>query len=133
MAAKSSVKAAKVAIAAAWQGKYAEVHKALMQMAAMPATDADITKAVVASGINVTRLNKDLARRDGEIVALLKRNIQEADALKLTEPPVYLIGPFMTASALNLPQFKQIVADAREDQAKPAETADQPPPGDGKP
>lgn len=131
--AKSSLKAAKVAIAAAWQGKYAEMHKALMQMSARPATDADITKAVVAAGVNVTRLNKDLARRDGEIVALLKRNIQEADALHLAGTPVYLIGPFITASPLNLPQFKQIVADAREDQAKPADAADQPQPADAKP
>ena len=130
--AKSSLKAAKVAIAAAWQGKYAEVHKALMQMSARPATDADITKAVVASGVNVTRLNKDLARRDAEIVALLKRNIQEADALQLKGTPVYLIGPFITASPPNLPQFKQIVADAREDQAKPADAAEQPA-GEAKP
>ena len=119
--AKSSVKAAKVAIAASWQGKYADMHKALMQMNARPATDADIAQAAVASGVNVTKLNKDLDRRDGEIVALLKRNIQEADALHLQGTPVYLIGPFITATPLDLPQFKKIVADAREDQAKPAE------------
>lgn len=120
--AKSSVKAAKVAIAAAWQGKYAELHKAFMQMNARPATDADIGKAVVVAGLDVKRLNRDLARRDSEIVALLKRNMQEADALNLKGTPVYLIGPFITTSPLDLPQFKQIVADARADQAKPAET-----------
>ena len=117
--AKSSVSAAKIAIAAAYQGKYADVHKALMRMNARPANDADISQAVVASGANVTRLNKDLDQHDGEIVALLKRNIAEADALKLKGTPVYLIGPFITASPLDLPQFKKIVADAREDQAKP--------------
>lgn len=117
--AKSSVAAAKVAIAASWQGKYADVHKALMRMNARPATDSDISQAVVASGVDVPRLNKDLDRRDGEIVALLKRNIAEADALKLKGTPVYLIGPFITASPLDFPQFKKIVADAREDQAKP--------------
>lgn len=124
--AKSSVKAAKVAIAAAWQGKYAEVHKALMQMNARPATDADIGKAMVVAGVDVTRLNHDLARRDDEIVKLLKRNIQEADALQLQGTPVYLIGPFITTSPLDLPQFKQIVADARADQAKPPEPAPEP-------
>ena len=117
--AKSSVAAAKVAIAASWQGRYADVHKALMRMNARPATDADISQAVVASGVDVTRLNKDLDKRDGEIVALLKRNIAEADALKLKGTPVYLIGPFITTSPLDFPQFKKIVADAREDQAKP--------------
>ena len=127
--AKSSVKAAKVAIAAAWQGKYAAVHKALMTMNARPANDSDISQAVVASGVDVTKLNRDLDKRDGEIVSLLKRNIQEADALQLKGTPVYLIGPFITASPLDLPQFKQIVADAREDQAKSAEEK----PADDKP
>ena len=119
--AKTSVAAAKIAIAAAWQGKYAEVHKALMRMNARPATDADISEAVVSAGLDVPRLNKDLDVRDGEIVSLLKRNMQEADALQLKGTPVYIIGPFITASPLDLPQFKQIVADARQDQAKPAD------------
>ena len=118
--AKSSVAAAKVAIAANFQGKYAEMHKALMRMNARPANDGDISQAVVAAGVDVTRLNRDLDTRDGEIVSLIKRNIQEAEALQLKGTPVYLIGPFITASPLDLPQFKKIVADAREDQAKPA-------------
>ena len=119
--AKTSMAAAKVAIAATWQGKYAEMHTALMRMKAHPANDADISQAAVAAGVDVTRLNRDLDQRDGEIVALLKRNFQEADALQLKGTPVYLIGPFITASPLDLPQFKQIVADAREDQAKPTD------------
>ncbi len=118
--AKSSVTAAKIAIAASFQGKYAEMHKALMRMNARPANDGDISQAVISAGVDVTRLNKDLDARDGEIVLLLKRNIQEAEALQLKGTPVYLIGPFITASPLDFPQFKQIVADAREDQAKPA-------------
>ncbi len=118
--AKSSVTAAKIAIAAGFQGKYAEMHKALMRMNARPATDGDIGQAVTVAGVDVTRLNKDLDARDGEIVLLLKRNIQEAQALQLKGTPVYLIGPYITASPLDFPQFKQIVADAREDQARPA-------------
>ncbi len=118
--AKSSVTAAKVAIAAGWQGKYAEMHKALMKMKAGPVTDADISHAAIDANVDVGRLNRDLEAHDGEIVALLKRNIQEADALQLKGTPVYLIGPFITASPLDLPQFKQIVADARHDQAHPA-------------
>ncbi len=112
---KTSVAAAKVAIAADMQGKYADMHKALMRMRAHPANDADISQAAVAAGIDIPRLNRDLDARDGEIVALLKRNIQEADALQIKGTPVYLIGPFITASPLDLPQFKKIVADARED------------------
>ena len=115
--AKSSVAAAKVAIAAGWQGKYAEMHTALMKMRSGPLTDVDIGTAALNAGVDVPRLNRDLDARDGEIVQLLKRNIQEAEALQIKGTPVYLIGPFMTTSPLDLSQFKQIVADARQDQA----------------
>ena len=128
---KTSLAAAKVAIAADMQGRYADMHKALMRMRAHPANDADISQAAVAAGVDIPRLNRDLDERDGEIVALLKRNIQEADALQIKGTPVYLIGPFITASPLDLPQFKKIVADAREDQAH-AE-APKPEPADAKP
>jgi protein-disulfide isomerase len=117
--AKSSVTAAKVAIAAQWQGKYAAVHQALMRMSARPASDQDISQAVVASGIDVAQLNRDLDTRDDEIVALLKRNIAEADALKLQGTPVYVIGPFIEASPLDAAGFKQLVADARKEAAAP--------------
>lgn len=120
---KTSVAAAKVAIAANWQGKYAQMHQALMRLKARPVDDATLGQAAVAAGVDIARLNKDLDEHDGEIVALLKRNIQEADALGLKGTPVYLIGPFITASPLDLPQFKKIVADAREDLAHPGTPA----------
>ena len=127
--AKTSVAAAKVAIAATWQGKYAEMHQALMRMKAHPANDADISQA--AGRGRRRRHPAEIAtstQRDGEIVALLKRNFQEADALQLKGTPVYLIGPFITASPLDLPQFKQIVADARADQSKPTAAPAEPKP-----
>lgn len=117
--AKSSVTAAKVAIASQWQGKYAAVHKALMRMTARPATDQDISQAVVASGVDVPQLNRDLDARDDEIVALLKRNIAEADALKLQGTPVYVIGPFLESRPLDAAAFKQRVADARREAVGP--------------
>ena len=116
---KSSVTAAKIAIAAQWQNKYAEVHTALMRMSARPATDEDISRAVVASGVDVAQLNRDLDRRDEEIVALLKRNIAEANALQLKGTPVYVIGPFVQASALDAAGFRQVVEDARRAAREP--------------
>ena len=115
--AKSSVTAAKIAIAAHWQGKYAAVHQALMRMRARPATDQDISQAVVASGVDVAQLNRDLDKRDDEIVALLKRTMAEADALKLRGTPVYIVGPFVEASALDATGFKRLVSDARKERA----------------
>ncbi|MDR3463268.1 MAG: DsbA family protein [Beijerinckiaceae bacterium] len=111
---KSSVKAAKIAIAAAWQGKYSEVHQALMRMNARPATDEDISQAVLASGIDISRLNRDLDDRDDEIVALLKRNMAEADALGLQGTPVFIIGDTVVANALDAAGFKDAVTKARK-------------------
>ena len=111
---KSSITAAKVAIAAQWQGKYAQVHEALMRMNARPARDQDISRAVIASGVDVSQLNRDLDARDDEIVALLKRNIAEADALQLKGTPVYIVGPFIQPSALDAAGFRQVVAEARK-------------------
>ena len=115
---KSSVAAAKIAIAAAWQGKYFEVHEALMRMNGRPATDEDISRAVVASGVDVSRLNRDLDRRDDEIVALLKRNMAEADALGLQGTPVYIIGNAIEVNVLDAAGFKDAVAKARKQVAR---------------
>lgn len=112
--AKSSVTAAKVAIASAWQGKYSEVHDALMHMRARPARDEDITQAVIAAGADISRLNRDLDQRDGEIVALIKRNMAEADALGLQGTPVYIIGDTIEASALDAAGFRDAVSRARQ-------------------
>ena len=123
-----------MAIATNLQGKYQQMHKALMQMRS--ANDADISRAAAAAGVDVGKLNRDLDEHDGEIVSLLKRNIQEAEALQIKGTPVYLIGPFITASPLDLPQFKKIVADAREDQAHvpaPEAVAPKPEPVEAKP
>jgi protein-disulfide isomerase len=114
---KSSVTAAKIAIAAAWQGKYPEVHEALMRMDARPATDEDISQAVVASGVDVTRLNRDLDERDDEIVALIKRNMAEADALGLQGTPVFIIGNTIQANSIDAAGFKDAVAKARKEAA----------------
>lgn len=117
--AKSSAAEAKIAVASAWQGKFAEVHHALMGVKGGPAEDDDISRAVVSAGVDLPRLNRDLDRRDGEIVALLKRNIAEADALGIKGTPVYLVGPFMTASPLDLDEFRKLVAAARAEPASP--------------
>ena len=111
---KSSFTAAKIAIASQWQGRYGAVHEALMRMSARPANDDDISRAVIASGVDVTQLNRDLDQRNDEIVAVLKRTIAEADALQLKGTPVYVIGPFVEATALDAAGFRQLVDEARK-------------------
>jgi protein-disulfide isomerase len=44
----------------------------------------------------------------------LRRHGAQADALGLAGTPVFLIGPFLVASALDEAGFRQVISDARE-------------------
>ena len=111
--AESSVLEAKVAIAAKYQGKYAAAHDALMAITVRPATKDAVKAAVKAAGIDVDRLNADLAAHDADITALLHRTTAQADAMKLRGTPVFLIGPMMKAQELDFDGFKQLVSEVR--------------------
>lgn len=111
--AASSVLEAQVALAAKYQGKYVEAHDALMGIKTRPATKDAIKAALKAAGIDIDRLNADLAAHDADITALLRRNLAEADALQLKGTPVFLIGPFVEAQEMNFDGFRQLVSEAR--------------------
>lgn len=126
--AESSVLAAKVAIAAKYQGKYQQAHDALMAITIRPATAEAVKAAVQSAGIDVGRLNEDLSTHNDDINALLKRNLAQADAMGLQGTPVFLIGPFKMAQELDEAGFRQAVADARARQK--AASAAEPGPAD---
>ena len=69
--------------------------------------------AVAASKLDMKRLERDMRAKDAEIVKLLRRNGAQANGLGLQGTPVFLIGPFLVASALDEAGFRQVVADAR--------------------
>ncbi|MEZ0168249.1 DsbA family protein [Microvirga sp. TS319] len=110
----ASFHGAQLALAAKHQGKYEQVHHALMAIPGRRIGKDAMTEAVQKSGIDVERLNGDLKQHGTEIQALLQRNLAQADALGLTGTPVYLIGPFKVSGALTYEQFRKAVADARE-------------------
>jgi protein-disulfide isomerase len=111
--AKSSVYGAQLALAAKYQGRYQAAHIALMGIRGGNASEASMTRAVRAAGVDMNRLEADLKAHEGGIAALLERNQRQAKALGLEGTPVYLIGPFMVAKALDADEFKEIVADFR--------------------
>ncbi|QAY95595.1 disulfide bond formation protein DsbA [Methylovirgula ligni] len=112
--APSSIVAAKVALAANYQGKYQIAHDALMAIKLSPATQASIKQAMETAGIDLTQLNKDLAAHNAEISALLQRNIEQANALHLQGTPVYLIGPYLIAGAIDEAGLKKLVTKLRD-------------------
>lgn len=109
----ASIHGAQLALAAKQQGKYEQVHHALMGIPGMKISKEKMTEAVQQSGVDIERLNADLKQHGAEIQALIQRNLDQADALGLTGTPVYLIGPFKASGALTYEQFRKAVADAR--------------------
>lgn len=117
---EASVYGAKLALAANYQGKYAEVHKALMAIAGRKIPEDRMLAAIKGSGVDMARLEADAKAHDAEIVALLKRNDAQAKGLQLQGTPVYLIGPLLVAAAPDYAQFKEAVAEARKRADKPS-------------
>lgn len=109
----ASFHGAQLALAARYQGQYDKAHRALMGIPGRKIGNETMTEAVRASGVDMDRLNADLKRHGAEIQALLRRNLDQADALGLSGTPVYLIGPYKASGALTYEQFRQAVADAR--------------------
>ncbi|HEY9217644.1 MAG TPA: DsbA family protein [Phenylobacterium sp.] len=110
--AETSVVGAQMALAAKYQGKYEAAHKALMELRSL--SSANIGTALKDAGIDRARLSADLKSKGPEIAALLKRNHDQANALELPGTPVYLVGPYKVAAALDYEGFKKVVNDARE-------------------
>lgn len=113
--AETSVYAAQLALAAAYQGGYQKAHDALMATKGRLSKD-QISAAIKGAGLDLTRLQADLDAQGDRILALLKRTMAQADSLGLQGTPTYLVGPFRT-STLDYKGFRQVVSDARKKQA----------------
>lgn len=108
-----SITAAKVAIAAHWQGKYHAVHDALMRTPGK-LDEGKIEAAAKRAGADWNRLRQDLKAHDGEIDALLGRTLIQARGLGFQGTPSFAIGPYLVAGGLDYAGFKSAIAKARE-------------------
>ncbi|MET3793595.1 protein-disulfide isomerase [Aquamicrobium terrae] len=109
----ASIYGARLALAAHRQGRYGEAHHALMAIKGGRVEEDRMRKAVAGAGLDMARLEHDMKAKDAEITALLQRHGAQADALGLAGTPVFLIGPFLVASALDEAGFRQVISDAR--------------------
>ncbi len=87
-------------------------HKRLMTLPGRASTER-MSAALGEAGVDRAKLAKDLKTHAREIGALLTRNNEQAEALELPGTPVYLVGPYKVAAALDYDGFKQVVKDAR--------------------
>lgn len=112
----TSIEGAVLVLAAKYQGKYKAAHDALMKLPGSNLTKEQMRTAIQKAGIDMARLDRDLAEKEDEILDLVKRNMAQADAIGLNGTPSFLIGPFRTP-ALDYAGFKEAIADARARQA----------------
>lgn len=114
---EASRAAAQVALAAARQGRYAEVHGALM--ASRGALSADrIRDAGASAGVDWSRLQADRARDAAQIEAQLDRHALQAFALGLEGTPAYLVGPRLVRGGLDDGALRRLVKGARADRPR---------------
>ena len=105
-----SVVASKIALAAQRQGKYEEVHAALMAHKGSFA-EADLLDLAASAGADATKLATDM--QDPAIMGLLQANDSLAAALGITGTPGFLFGKQLVPGAISLEDMKKLVSATR--------------------
>jgi protein-disulfide isomerase len=105
--------AARAALAAQRQGKYRELHAAMMASRRRldPAAIADLARR---AGLDEPRLQADLARDGPAIDAQLARHASQAWSLGLQGTPAYLVGPYLVEGRMGHAALKRTLAKARK-------------------
>ncbi len=108
-----SVVAARMALASKYQDKYIQAHEALIGVNSK-LTEPRIRELLAGAGIDVDRLNRDLAANAKAIDAILARNNSQATAFGFKGTPSFIVGKFRVPGILTMAQFDQVIADARK-------------------
>jgi protein-disulfide isomerase len=104
--------AASMALAARFQGKYAQAHDALIG-AKTRLSEPVIRDLMEHAGIDVAKASADLETRRREIDALLQRNDAQARAFGFPGTPGFIIGTFRVPGVLTADGFRLAIKDAR--------------------
>jgi protein-disulfide isomerase len=108
-----SVTASRMALASRYQDKFIAAHDALMAINSK-LTEAKIREALSGAGVDVDRLDRDLAGQASAIDATLARNNDQATAFEFIGTPSFIVGKFRIPVVLTMAQFGQAIADARK-------------------
>jgi protein-disulfide isomerase len=108
-----SVTAARMAQASKYQDKFIEAHDALIAINSK-LTETKIREALSGGGVDIDRLDRDLASNETAINATLARNNDQATAFEFRGTPAFIVGKFRVPGVLTLAQFTQVIADARK-------------------
>jgi protein-disulfide isomerase len=108
-----SVVAARMALASKYQDKYVQAYEALIGLN-VKLTEPKLREALAGAGIDVDRVNRDLAGNAKVIDTILARNDDQARAFGFKGTPSLIVGKFRVPGALTIEEFGQAIADARK-------------------
>jgi protein-disulfide isomerase len=108
-----SMVAARMALASRYQDKYIQAHEAMMAVNSK-LTELRIREVLAGAGIDIDRLNRDLATNAKAIDALVARNNDQATAFGFKGTPSFIVGKFRVPGILTMEEFGQVIADARK-------------------
>lgn len=115
-----SAYAARVALAANYQGRYDAVHSAFM-LSPTRLSDKDIVDAVAKkAGVDWTQLLNDMKVHSRDIDVILARNAREASVLALEGTPGLVINGYLLRGALSGDQLKQVLRKIRAEEMSPS-------------
>jgi protein-disulfide isomerase len=107
----ASVTAARAALAARKQGKYAAFHDAMMAVKGR-IDDAAVFKTAASVGLDIDHLKRDM--KDPAIDAALNRNISLAETLDIRGTPGFVVGKTIVAGAISLDDLQKLIAEVRK-------------------
>jgi len=105
-----SLVASRAALAAQRQGKYREMHEALIANKG-ELSEAEILATAQSVGLDLERLKTDMS--DPAIMDQLKQVHALAQTLNIDGTPAFFFGARFVGGAVSLDQMKQLVQDAR--------------------
>lgn len=108
-----SVAAARTALAAHLQDRFAPVNDALFK-AGRQLDDARIRTAAVEGGLDLARMENDLSAQGSGIEESLGRVAMQALSIGLQGTPAFVVGSYLVPGAMSYENLVETVAKARE-------------------
>ncbi|WP_050419527.1 DsbA family protein [Bradyrhizobium tropiciagri] len=105
--------AARMALAAKYQGKFDTAHEAMISVNSR-ITEPRIAELLSGAGLDMDKLKKDLDANAKAIDAILARNDEQAQAFGFNGTPSFIVGKYRVPGVLSIDQFEQVIADARK-------------------
>jgi protein-disulfide isomerase len=104
---------ARLALATKYQDKFLPAHEALIGVSSR-LTEPRVRELLAGAGVDMDRLDKDLAANAKAIDAVLSRNNDQALAFEFRGTPSFIVGKYRVPGVLSMNEFEQVIADARK-------------------